>query len=273
MAFEEFTVQKDVGHVPLAQKDTPEGVLQEIERQALAQKVSATVETSKSEGAQKAAAGAAGPDRAEGKVLGDLAADAIGLKAISTMVDLVGTRLSDTRSIQGVTEQSATPAVTFEKDISLAGRAPGSYRNSAEAKPFGATQALSSSLDMSGVSLGDRVGLASASLRAEKDTGNLATWSQKPFENAKVGSLEGQVQALELQNNATLSKDVTFSKEHASEAALTSVKVAREHQSAMRGPQGPGMGMGPGGMNFDLSQGPRFNHAQYLGTEDTSGAA
>lgn len=264
MAYEEYTVEKNTGYVPLAQKDTPEGVLQDIERRALAEVTSAEKTSNKGEQAQKAAAGATGT---EGKVYADMAMEAAGFKSVSTLVSAVGARLNDTSSIQGVTENTATASRHIDDDIKSAGRAPGSYRNPHEARGYGIQQVAGGS-DLSNMSLGDRAGLTSASLRAEEGTGNLSTWAKKPFESAKVPGLDGQVKALELQNNAKLSQDVTFTKEAASEAALTSVKLARDHQSTLRGPQGPGMagpGMGGpmGGLNFDLSQGPRFNHAQY----------
>lgn len=266
MALEEFTVDKNTGYVGQATADMHPGQIDEIERKARAQVVTAEVNGARSQEVEKAAAGQQAHGTTEGRVYGDMIADSVGLKTISTLVEAVGTRLSDRNSL-GVHENN-TPARHIDSDIQGAARAPGVYRAEAAAKPFGAVRNVSGGSDLSNLGIGERVGLTGASLTSEKDTGNLSTWAQKPFESAKVEPMPQQVHALKLQSDATLAKQTTFSMENANEQALTSVKLAREQQSAYKG-------MAPPGFGFDLSNGPRFNHSQFLNgtTEDTGSSA
>lgn len=293
MATEEFTVEKDTGYVPQATADMKAGQIDEIERQAKAQVVSAKVSGDTTEKAKAAAAGTdATGVNGEAKVYGDIITNALGMGNLASAAEAIGTRLKDHSQMKGnapsgaaqhaaqhgeghishnTAAKTATVGATpthIENDIKSASRAPGIYRAPASQDKFGAGQKP----DMSHVGISERVGLTSASLQGEKGSGNLATWAKKPFESQKVGSVAkntkelelGQDKKQELASTAELSKNVTFSKENASQLALDSVKVAREKQQAMfrSAELTPGLGGGP-----------KFNSAPYQARDEESKSA
>ncbi len=238
MSLQEYTVNKDTGHVPEAHVDMGRGQVDEIERQA-----KATVTTAKEEGgrvtqAESQIAGAA-HGSSESKLYGDIAAEASGLKVISTVADFLGDTLGrdPAKNLGGMAPATARSA----DDFFGISKSPGVYRAPATPSVFGAgndTGAASNVTPLrrssdSSAGLLERSSISSTSLRGQDEAGSTSTWT----------GVERRM------NSVQEAKRMTFGQELASEKALESVQRVRQEHSAQLGQAqqySPSMGLGSG---------------------------
>ncbi len=237
MTLQEYTVNKDTGHVPEAHVDMGRGQVDEIERQA-----KATVTTAKEEGgratqAESQIAGAANSS-SESKLYGDVAAEASGLKVISTVADFLGDTLGrdPAKNLGGMAPASARSA----DDFFGISKAPGVYRAPVTPSVFGSSDAGEKSnvtpLRRSGDSsagLLERSSISSTSLRGQEESGATSTWT----------GVDRRM------NSVQEAKRMTYGQELASEKALESVQRVRQEHSAQLGQAqqySPSMGLGSG---------------------------
>lgn len=235
MGLEEFTVEKNTGHVEQATAAMGAGQLNDIEHRAKASVTTAKVESAKAEEAEKDAKGSS-----EGRLYGDIAADAVGLKAVSAAVEMIGERIDD----KGGASPFGGKAVHIDADIAGANRSPGVYRSPAEQNAFGAnTPAKTKSFAKAPHTedLMASANIASLSLNGQGKEA-LGTW------DVKETKMDG-VQA---------AKQLTFGQELANEKALASVHAARQQHSAMIGMANQ---MSPG---LSLSSGPSIRPQDLL---------
>lgn len=139
MSLEEFTVQKNTGHVEQGVGGMSEGQLADIERRAKAQVIEGEQESKKVAAAEESATKAS---TTEGKVYGDLALDAAapGLRLLKNVTDFVGAREEDKRTgLESADARAVTGASNarhIEHDIKQAERAPGMYRHDVGSKIY-----------------------------------------------------------------------------------------------------------------------------------------
>lgn len=234
MALEDFTVQKNTGHVEQAVAGMSEGQIADIEKRAQAKVVEAEVESHKVAAIESKVGGAA--SSTEGKVYGEIATKAIapGLELVQTVAEFIGSRKADLNipTIGAETHPAMTPARTMEHDVQLAGRAPGVYSAPVKTSIYGGGSAKSETPVSDTASVFDRAKIAETSL---KDQGKeaIGSWSVR---DAKVEGVK-------------LAKELTFGLRNANEMALQSVAPAREYKSAatyQANQMAPGLAMASG---------------------------
>lgn len=227
MAVDDFTYTQNATYVPQATTDMSGAQVDEIERQAKAQVVNvqeqtARVGVSEKELASKTSGGgaggaASGKGNAEATLYGDIIMDALGLKVVSSALDIFGTRMKDRADL----------------------KAPGA---SADSKPRTMDQMIRDSMrgDSDGILLGGNkkkrsedvlmgANIASQSL-TEQGKGAVSTW------DVKSANIAGVARAREL----------TFGLGNNNDFVLQGVQRVRNDHNAMLGAaarMAPGMGM------------------------------
>jgi hypothetical protein len=266
----EVKVDQNLQEVSHASADMSVAGVDEVQRKALANTVTAREESGRAEAAEKDSKASSNP--AAG-VYGDLLMSATGLpgaKGVSDMVQFVDTRASDVSSIGASKSGISSPSAKSIDDTSGIMRKPGLYREPASQHEFGATKAVEDTtpgVKSASVIATAAIGKASASSKA----GVSASKSEDVMSRASIASssLGGQpkdaastwdVPPMQKSASITKAKELTFTHEIASKQALDSVKVVREQHAAMTG---AAQRMAPG-MNLDLSSGPRIRPAELL---------
>jgi len=249
---EEFTVDQNKGYVAPASKEASAAQLDEIERQARASVVSAKVETSRAESAEKDMAAKESP---EAKLYGDTALDmfAPGLKMASVAVEGLDTRYSDTAGLDHKGSSADKPfgtaknPITIEQDIKSVGRKPGAYRAPVGPTEVGVGSAGEQAIAKKSAPSGRKAPSAGEDLMARA---NIAETSLKDQGKDLLKSWDMPEKKLASVSEA---KKLTFGMQHANEKALESVYVARQNHQATLGKV---QQMAP---NLGLASGPSIN--------------
>ncbi len=244
MALEDFTVSQNTGHVEQATAAMTSGQLDDIERRAKASVTTVEVDAARAQSAEHQAHGAA--SSSEARVYGDIAADAAGLKVISTAAELLTERQADRAEASIASDVSEAKAagiarnpIHIESDIALAKRPPGAYRSPQQQNAFGAVDAPAKS--------------ATAGVRTKPTDGedlmaraSITTMSLKDQHKEAVGSWDVKESKMA---SVQLAKKLTFGQELSNEHALQSVLAARQQHTATLGmvnQMSPGLSLASG---------------------------
>ncbi len=248
---QEFTLNQFP--VELATKETPPGVVDQIEQRALAQATDVELNISKAEQVQNQGSDSA----AEAKLGGEILMQAVGLGGVGAVAEFFDTRRMD--KSQGRAPQTSskgngaeeTPVRHIDDDMKSMMRAPaGIHRASPKENIFGSTQVADKFIPKSkGGDIFAAAQIAGDTLK-KQPAGATSTWKEIP-QAKKAMPAVNDVQAV-------------FANRIASQAALDSVKVTREHHAALAGHlqrSAPGLGMGGANhlmnLNLSLMNGPR----------------
>lgn len=244
MPLQEYTVDKNTAHVEQAHVDMSAAQVDNVEHRAKAEVVTAKEEGGR---AQQAEHQAAVPgNNAESKFYGDVAADAMGLKVISTVAEFLNDKLDSNTGGPAKNLGGLAPANARSADDFFFGNAktPGVFRAPVETSVFGVVETgltaktpanvtpLRRSTDTS-AGLIERSGSTAQSLRDQDGSDATSTWT----------GVDRRMNAVQE------AKRMTFGRELASEQALESVKAVRAQHSAQIGQAqqySPGMGLGSG---------------------------
>lgn len=240
MPAQEYTVDKNTAAVEQAHVDMSSAQVDQIEHRAKAEVVTAKEEGGRAQQAEhQAAAPASG--NPESKFYGDVAADAMGLKVISTVAEFLNDRPDSNTGGPAKNLGGLAPASAKSADEFFFGKAdrPGVYRAEVETSVFGAKETGAASVTPqrrstdTSATLIERSGSTAKSLRDQDGSDATSTWT----------GVDRRMNAVQE------AKRMTFGRELASEHALESVKAVRAQHSAQIGhaqQMSPGMGLGSG---------------------------
>lgn len=261
---QEFKVEQNTAFVEQAQKGASEGILQDIERRARAIQETVKVTENRVSEAEHKSAGAQG--NAEAGVYGSLLTHSLGVGGVTELAGFVDARRTDkaqTNTLGG--ERSSQTNVDMTRPSKQAqtmddhiresvSRKPGVYREEAKQSVYGSTPVADKFVKRTGADI-----FASAQIAGEALNNQPEDWTKKIKDIPPAKSMA----------SVKMAKEMTFGQEIANELALTSVKVAREHNAAMKG-HIQQMAPGFGGMNLNLSlaSGPRAPSSAVLGDTD-----
>ncbi|PZQ47647.1 MAG: hypothetical protein DI551_02960 [Micavibrio aeruginosavorus] len=245
-------VKINTGFVPQATGNMSLAQMDEIERQAKAHTIEITTTQAKAEADATEVRGAA-QGSANGKVYGDIALEAAGVKAITEIGEFLGTRLEDGKQAHG--SPTGGKPQHIDDHIRTASRAPGLYRSEAAQAEYGGDPKKpnfpSATADYSGLGISTRASIASSSL-AKQDSAGLYDPTPKTLSNMSTEGVGRKMQSVQLAQQQVASLKI------ANEAALESVRPAREiHYGA----QYKAQQMAPG---MDMSSGPKFRAQDFL---------
>ncbi len=251
MSLEEFTVQKNTGHVEQGVGGMSEGQLADIERRAKAQVIEGERESKKAAAAEESSAKAS---TTEGKVYGDLALDAIapGARAMKSVIDFIGAREEDKRTgLESADAQAVTGASKarhIDHDIKQADRRPGMYRHDVGSKIYEKAIAkgdISTEKSKPGEhrfvsgDIADKITpVGKESIKLSKVDGedlmSRAALTKSSLGDQPEGATETWKGTEEKIAGVKQAKELTFGARNANELALQSVQKARELNAGMQ---------------------------------------
>ncbi len=224
MAIDDFTYTQNATYVSHATTDMSGAQVDEIERQAKAQVVNVQEQTARAGDSEKQLASktsgggaAAGNGNAEATLYGDILMDTLGLKAVSSALDMFDTRMKDRADLRAPGSSESSQPRTMDQMIR------DSVRGSGDGVLLGGTKKKRSEDVLMGANI------ASKSL-TEQGKDALSTWAVK---DAKVAGV-------------ARAKELTFSLGNNNNFVLQGVQTVRNDHNAMLGAasrMAPGMGM------------------------------
>ncbi|PZO88837.1 MAG: hypothetical protein DI626_00755 [Micavibrio aeruginosavorus] len=228
MAIDDFTYTQNATYVPQATTDMSGAQVDEIERQAKAQVVNVQEQTARAGDSEKelssktsggpSAGASSGNGNAEATLYGDIIMDALGLKAVSSALDMFDTRMKDRSDLHAPGSSPDSKPRTMDQMIRDSVRGGGS-----DGVLLGGQKKKRSEEVLMGANI------ASQSL-TEQGKGAVSTWDVK---SAKIAGV-------------ARARELTFGLGNNNDFVLQGVQRVRNDHNAMLGAasrMAPGMGM------------------------------